>query len=873
MNHNVLGPDSPLYNTALTDLERAKWLVSQMTTEEKFSWFSLWVRNDRLGIAASTCGGEGAHGVQARAGQGEAYPPTPTTSFTQPIGMAATFDRELIRKAGDVTGKESRAFENALGKGGHCRLAPTVDLCRDPRWGRNEEGYGEDPYLTGKMASAYIIGMQDEHNYDGTPVAPGGRGNRIRTGAVLKHFYANNQEYRRAYDSFDISDKVKYDYELESFRYCAQEGHAEGVMTSYNEINHLPAMLNHEVQDLLKDQWGIRYAMTDGGDFLQTVNFHHYYETHAETLAEGVKAGVDAMLDNHLEVARAAKEAYERGLITEEEMDKSVLCTVTELIRQGAFDPGDPYAELDMADVGTDEAKRISLQMSMESNVLLKNENGFLPFRKDDDIALIGHVGNSWFMDWYGGKPLYKVTLKAGLEKKMHREIPYDSGLNLFRFRIGDRYIGASQPVPTGRGFVRPEPAELIPVDRAEDAVVFEQLNWGSGSNFLYAPAYRKFATVAPDGKITLSSDEPFTFMIFENFTIGKADAVRTPEPRNANCCELTEYWNDEETDVKLYCFGNRNVYLEDGRLKTDPLIRRKPESNTKEGGNVAEAWVGSEKEAVTLTVEIVSDGIERARALAKKARKVIVALGCNPVMNAKEEIDRDTIEMIPLQEKLVEAVFEANPNTAVVLITNYPYAINWMQEHVPAILTNATGSQDLGNGLAAAIFGEANPAGRLPMTWYRSDKDLPPMEDYDLISHPRTYRYFDRPVLYPFGFGLSYTGFAYSGLRVEKHSGGLKASVCVKNTGKVSGDEVVQLYIRRLSPSGTVHPLRRLIGFERLHDIAPGDSRTAEFTVNPCDLEIYMESEGRKLVEPGKYLVYAGGSCLDERVSAEVEL
>ena len=139
--------------------------------------------------------------------------------------------------------------------------------------------------------------------------------------------------------------------------------------------------------------------------------------------------------------------------------------------------------------------------------------------------------------------------------------------------------------------------------------------------------------------------------------------------------------------------------------------------------------------------MEIVSDGIERAKELAKKAKKVIVALGCNPMMNAKEEIDRSTIEMIPLQQKLLEAVYGVNPNTAVVLITNYPYAVNWMQEHVPAILTNATGSQDLGNGLADALFGDANPAGRLPMTWYRSDADLPPLEDYDLISHPRTYR------------------------------------------------------------------------------------------------------------------------------------
>ena len=865
--------NTPLYNPDLSVRERAAYLLSQMTLEEKFSCFTLWLRNERLGIAASTCGGEGAHGVQARAGQKEAYPPTPTTSFTQPIGMAATFDRDLIREAGNVTGKESRAFANAVGRGGHCRLAPTVDLCRDPRWGRTEEGYGEDPYLTGKMASAYITGMQDEHNYDGTPLKAGERGDRIRTGAVLKHFYANNQEYRRCYDSFEVSEKVKHDYELEPYRYCATEGHAEGVMTCYNAINGIPGMLNHEVQDILKDKWGIRYAMTDGGDFLQTVFIHRYFNTHAETLAEGVKAGVDAMLDNPAEVTKAAREAFERGLITEEEMDKSILCTLSELIRQGFFDPEDPYADLDMADVGTDEAKRISLQMSKESNVLLKNEEGFLPFGKDDDIALIGHVADSWYMDWYGGKPLYKVTLKAGIEKKTRRPVPYDSGLNLVRFRVGHQYVGGSRPAAVPRSLTEPEPAELVLVDKAEDAVVFEQINWGSGSHFLYAPAYRKFLTVGTDGKISLASDEPFSWMVYEIFTIGPAGAVRLPDPKNANCVELTEYWNDEETDIRLYCFGNRNVYIENGKLKTDPLIRKTNDTDTKEGYNVAAAWAGSEKEAAVLTAEMVSSGIERAKALAAKAKKVIVALGCNPVVNAKEEIDRSTIDMIPLQEKLLEAVYEANPNAAVVLIANYPYAVNWMQEHVPAILLSATGSQDLGHGIASVLFGETNPAGRLPMTWYKGDEDLPPMWDYDLIHHPRTYRYFSKPVLYPFGYGLSYTSFDYNHLRIEKLNSGLKVSADVKNAGPVIGDEVVQLYIRRVSPSRTVHPVRRLIGFERLHDLVPGESRRVEFTVNPDDLEIYDETEGRKLVEPGNYRIYAGGSCLDERVCAELIL
>ena len=871
MNKNI-----PLYDTSLSVAERAKWLVSQMTLEDKFEGFARGLQVSALGIQGRTICGEGAHGVQARAGQREAYEPTPTTSFTQPIGMSGTFDVDLINRAGNITGKESRAFGNAVNPGGGAmRLAPTVDLCRDPRWGRNEEGYGEDPYLTGKMASSYIRGMQDEHNYDGSPVKPGERGDRIRTASTMKHFYANNQEYRRCYDSFDISDKVKYDYELEPYRYCCLEGHAEAVMTSYNEINHLPAMLNHEVQDILKDQWGLHYAMTDGGDFLQTVNFHHYYESHAESLAEGVKAGVDAMLDMPARVSEAAKEAYERGLITEEEMDKSLLCTATTLIRMGFFDPVDPYADLDMADVGTDEAKAIAREMAEKSNILLKNENGFLPLKTDDNIAVIGHIADSWYMDWYSGKPTYKVTLKAGLQKKTHRKLPYDSGLDLIRLKYGDKYLGGSVPAPGWPPREENGPAQLVLVDKAEDAVVFEHTNWGEGSNFLYAPAYGKYLTVGNDGTVSISSSDPYAWFVVDSLTIGTADAVKkTTPPRNANNIELNKYWEDEPGDIKIYCFGKRSFRVSDGVLMTDPLRKIQPVEGAQEGGNVAESYYGSSEDASVLTVEIVSSGIERAQELAKKADKVIVALGCNPVVNAKEEIDRSTIAMIPEQERLVEAVYAANPNVAVVLLSNYPYAINWMQEHVPAILTNATGSQEMGNGLAAAIFGDVNPAARVPMTWYLSDEDLPPMEDYDLIHHPRTYRYFDKPVLYPFGYGLSYTKFSYQFLAVEKKdSGGLKVSVQVSNTGDSAGDEVAQLYIKRISESETVHPIRRLIGFVRLHDLKPGETRKAEFIVNPCDLEIYMEKLGRKIIEPGKYFVYAGRNCLDEAVCAEIEL
>jgi len=854
---------SKLYDPSVPDRERAEYLVSLMTREEKLGCFTLRFNVERLGLMLSVCAGEGAHGVQARAGQRETYPPTMTTSFTQPIGMAATFDRALIREAGDVMGRESRAFENAVGRRGHLRLCPTVDLCRDPRWGRTEEGYGEDPYLTGKMASAYIRGMQDERRLDGRPLRPDERGDRIRTGAVLKHFYANNQEYRRTVDSFDVSDKVKYDCLLEPFRYCAEQGHAEGVMTSYNSINGVPAMLNHEVRDLLKRKWGIRYAMTDGGDFLQTVELHHYYKTHAETLAEGVRAGIDAMLDAPDAVYQAAREALERGLISEEELDRAAVGQIMELLRQGFFDPEDPYAALDMSDVGTKEAARVSLKVSEAANVLLKNESGFLPLDREDDIALIGHTADRWYMDWYGGKPMYRVTLREGVERELGRPVPYDSGLDRVCFRVGDRYLGAR----TVDGDVC-----LALTDR-QHALELERTDWGEGSNFLYAPAYGKYLTAREDGRICLASDEPFAWHVYESFTIAAADAKALPEPRNANCIAFDRYWEAGGGDVRLYCFGKRSVYIRDGVLVTDPLRRLRPQGAAKEGGNEADAWAGSTVEAAVLTAQVVSSGAQRACALAAKASKVIVSLGCDPVVNAKEEIDRGTIAMIPAQERLAEAVCAANPSAAVVLITNYPYAIGRLDRLAPAILTCATGSQEMGSGLASALFGRSDPAGRLPMTWYRSDLDLPALDDYDLIGHPRTYRYFDGPVLYPFGYGLSYTTFDYSRLCVERDGEGLNVRVDVTNTGARRGDEVAQLYLCRVSPSETVHPLKRLIGFERLHDLEPGERRTALFRVDPCDLAVYVESQGVRMVEPGRYRLFAGGSSRDERVDALIDL
>lgn len=857
---------TPLFDTSLSVQERAEWIVSQLTIDEKFGLFASHKELPRLGIDFYHFGGEAAHGLQARSGQGEPFPPQNSTSFTQPIGMAASFDKDLIKKAGNVTGMETRAFYNHLDKKhGSTRWAPTVDLCRDPRWGRNEEGYGEDPYLTGKMAGSYVAGMQDEHNYDGSPLEPGQRGDRIRIGANLKHFYANNVEWRRCYDSFDVSEKVKYDYELESFRYCVEEYHAEGAMTAYNGINDVTGMINNEVNDILKDKWGMTHAVCDGGAFQQVVNFHHDFETHAETFAASVKAGVDNMLDNPEVVEIAAKEAYEKGLITEDEIDKSLICMFKSRIRLGAFDDNDPYDNLTIDDIGLESSAKIALDMATASNVLLKNEDNFLPFSKADDIILIGPYADVWYQDWYGGNPMYKSTLKNGIEKVIDKKIKVVTGLNDIVLKCNGKFVGAESC----------ENPRLVLVDKSEEAVVFTHTDWGFGCNYLYSKKHNRYVRFTEEGYLKLDSEVPFKWYIFENLMFVPANGANKLEnPQNANMIEFDKYYDCSENEIKIYGFGAREVFVEDGYLRGADLSRLNEATGNKEGQNMAENYVYENTNAALFEVKIIKNGIEEAVNAAKCASKVILALGNNPVINAKEEIDRKTIEMIPYQQKLFDEVIKVNNNLAVVLFTNYPYAISEMNDKAKAIIMNATGSQEMGYGMALNLFGLNNPAGRLPMTWYLSDDDLPDIRDYDLINNKRTYRYFDKPVLYPFGYGLSYSEFTYESIDANKdENNGLSVKVTIKNDGKALGDEVVQVYIKRISPSATTHPLRRLISFERLHDVSPNETRTVEFTVNPQDISIYVESLNEKIVEPGVYKLYAGRNSLDEAVSCEITI
>ena len=810
---------TPFWDTSLSIEKRIDWLLTHMTIEEKLdSMPSSSIDLPRLGIPRMGVGGEAAHGVEGRNDQNGLGKPDISTSFPQPIGMSATWDTELIKKAGEVTGTEARVISHRHAGGGLSRWAPTVDLERDPRWGRNEEGYGEDPYLTGKMAGAYIQGMQGDDPF------------YIRCAATLKHFYANNMERYRCFVNTTVDPRNKYEYYLDVFRRCIQEGKPEGVMAAYNAINGIPGMLNPELKDVLKEKYGLTHVVSDGSATVLVVKQHHYFGIHAETVAAALKAGVDGFSDKPSNVNAAIHEAYELGLIEEKDLDTALRNLLRTKIRLGIYDriPSNPYDFVTEEDICSEEAGRISLQMAREAVVLLKNEEvsegkKVLPLDKAtlDETVLIGPVADEWYMDWYGGRPPYQVTTKEGLEKIKGSDMAFADGKNRVIF-----YLADEKGNKTSYGITVTEEEKLSVTDHPD---VFIVDDWG---------------------------EESFTFKCERT---GKFLNCEHPEMKDIPGVGDRLYCSKEET---FEWFVHELFHLIPKENHTVWLTTRFDNPlQVNERNEVVN--MHEELQNASFVMEIVQDGIQNAVSLAKSSKQVVLVLGCNPMINAKEEIDRTTIALPPAQKALFDAVYAVNPNVVLVLQCNYPYALEDVRDKAKAILWTATGGQDMGTAVAETLVGENRPAGRLNQTWYLSDADLPDINDYDIIHHPRTYRYFEKDVLFPFGYGLTYSRFAYDNLQVEESCQGiLRVNFTIENIGNVASDEVVQVYAT--APKCRVkRPVKQLVAFKRVKDLQPGEKRTISLQVASDDLRYYDVISKTMLLEEGEYSIHVGPDSL----------
>ncbi len=781
-------------------------LVSSLTTEEKIGL--LPTRQEevpRLGIPAYSVGGEGAHGVLVRK-MGEQTASGVATVFPQPIGLACTWDTDLMERVGDVIGSEARVYYEKDDRSRWLTLwFPTIDMERDPRWGRTEEAYGEDPFLAGKLAASLIRGAQQP------------KGESIRIACAPKHFYGNNVERNRASVSTELSERVKREYYLRVFQYAFEEGGALSLMTAYNEINGVPCIVNPEINEIVRGEWGFDgFVVCDGGDFSQTVTHHHYCETHAESIALSLKAGIDCFTDKAELVKSSAAEALKKGLIREADIDRAVFNSMRVRFRLGQFDPDEQslYAEL-----CGEKHSAVALEAARKSVVLLQND-GVLPLDPSNcgTVLVLGDLAEENMPDWYSGKPPHSVTPLKAIQSFVP-EAQFMPVQDLCVITREDADGGLSSLFVDDEGNV---------TFGAGSGAVFEEIDWG-----FTTAAYRhmktgKYLTLRQDGTLACTSEKVWGWFTYERFH------------------------RDEET----------------GRFL--------PHADTFHDGMTAENKEVANKLLPTLRREVL-DGVSQAVNAAARFDTVIVVLGNHPLLNGREGFDRPDIEFPKRWKTLLRRLNEVNGNVVLALIAGYPYAFAKEAKLVRAALYASHDEQDVGSAVAESLFGKNNPAGRLPMTWYLSQDDLPDMDDYDIINHPRTYMYFDKPVQYPFGYGLSYTKFTYGGLSAEQEENGFTLSCAVRNTGARAGDEVAQLYVTNegtLTVGGKQEklPRRRLCGFARVA-LKPGETKEVKFTVPKEELAFYNEETRCMQVLAGNCQFAAGASSEDIRAVINVKI
>ena len=828
-----LNPDLPLK-------DRIHDLISRLTIEEKAGFIP--TRNqavERLGIAAFNFGAEGAHGFVNREGE--------TTTFPQTIGLASSWDRELLRKIGEITAVEARAvYKSRDCLGGITLWAPTIDMERDPRWGRTEEGYGEDPYLTGELSSAYIRGAQGDDPFF------------LRAGCTPKHFLANNNEKNRVDCSCSVTQRCLREYYFAPFQTAVQKAKAVSIMTSYNEVNGIPVMLHPILKDIVKKEWGIEgNLVTDGGDFTQTVERHHYFETHAQTLTAAFKNGADSMTDKIDDVIPAVLEALEKNYITENDLDKVLERIFTVRFRLGHFSPEGlcPYDSIDESDLMKDKYREIARDAVRKSITLLKNDNNILPIlpEKNHTIAVIGPLADVVYLDWYSGNPPYHCTPLEGLRNLYGKDAVITAdyrGIVSFTTEDGRPLILADNGSAKGK---------ILSVGkRGQNPARFYLEDWGWGSFTL------------TDTESGLLLDSP----VCKKETGGNE--------KNEEC------FITASAKSSLFWFASTVFNLvpqENGFLIIKTFDNRRiasvPDNNNPEKFYPARLLddpspAAEELFRMSIEKESLIDAIEAA----KDADMVIFIGVSNPMINGRECTDRPSLDLPPFQKEFILKAAEVNPNIALVLISGYPYTLNEIAKKIPAVIWMSGGLQETGNGLVDILSGAFSPAGRLPLTWYKDEKDLPSIMEYDIISAETTYQYFKGNVLYPFGYGLSYSSFEYSDIKIDKSSANkddtVEISFKIRNKGTLTSDEVPQLYVTindsKNSQFSIINsqlqkrPLKTLKGFYRI-TLDPNKERFLSFSLPIKELAIWDSYEGRFCIRAGTCKVSIGSSSADIRL------
>jgi len=789
----------PFRDPALPLRKRIDDLLGRLTPEERIAMLHQYAPAvPRLGVASFRTGSEALHGVSWL---GEA------TVFPQAVGLGASWDEELLRRVAEAVSVELRAFHyqrppviaTDRGPSSLQAWAPVLNLLRDPRWGRNEEGYSEDPVHTARLGEAYCRGLAGDHP------------TYLRSAPVLKHFLAYNNEDDRCTTSSGLRPRVLQEYDLAAFRPVVASGVATGAMAAYNLVNgrpcHVSPLIEAELRRWARPTGHELFVVSDAEAPSNLVDPEHYFDDHAESHAAALKAGIDSFTDHgedsETPVGRL-REALERGLISQDDIDSAVRRQLEVRFRLGEFDPElDPYAGIGPEVVNCPEHRELARHAATESTVLLKND-GMLPLglARTSRIAVIGPLSDMLCEDWYSGTLPYQATVADGLTAALGAH-----GGEVVRVEGSDRITLRSRT--TG---------ELL------GGAAFDVTDWGRSMLTLRDADTGRYLCLKDDATLVADTQVIKSWFVQETFRLEPAE---------------------DGTVLVRSVFTGRYAAVDpaDGRVTVT---------------------ADSAEDAERFQRDLLRDGTAEARAAAEDADVAVVVLGNHPLVNGRETEDRVDIALPAGQEALLRAVAAVRPQTALVVMSSYPYALDWADAHLPAVLWTSHGGQETGHALASVLLGETDPAGRLPQTWYRGDDTLPAPLDYDIIKAGWTYQYHRAAPLYPFGHGLSYTEFAHRDLRLSAASieqdGALDATLTLANTGQRTGSEVVQLYVRALDARYQA-PRLRLVDFAKVR-LEPGESLELTFHLPAERFTHWDVATGAFTVDPGGYEIVIARSA-----------
>lgn len=823
--------DPPYKNPSLPIDKRVDDLVARMSLEEKVSqMMNAAAPIERLGIPAYDWWNEALHGV-ARAGY--------ATVFPQAIGLAATWDDELIRQVGDVVSTEARAKHHEAARQndrgrykGLTFWSPNINIFRDPRWGRGQETFGEDPYLTSRIGVAYVRGLQgDDPKYWKVVSTP-------------KHFavHSGPEPERHSFDAV-VSERDLQETYLPAFRATVTEAKAAAVMCAYNRLDGEPCCSSKKLSDILRKEWGFTgHVVSDCGAIDDIYKFHKTEKTEAEASAVSVKAGTDLSCGREY---RSLVEAVKNGLIKETEVDVSLKRLMTARFRLGMFDPPEmvPYSRIPISVVNSPAHRDLALRTARESIVLLKNENSTLPLRKDlRTLAVIGPNADApeVLLGNYNGQPVKSVTPLAGIREKLGAQarINYALGSTL----TGN--AGATVPesaLPDGlkAEFFNNKDLQGPPVVVRKDSQI--NFDWSRG---------RPAPEINEDG--------------FSARWTGKFVPPETGQYQlGAMADDGVRVYLDNQLIVDAWS-GNQASQIRTVMKEVNLVAGRTYEVRLEYYEDVRNAIAKLFWSFPGFSEKVTAEAVKAA----SEADAAVLVLGISPGLEGEEMTvnvegfrggDRTDIGLPKAQEDLLKAILATGKPTIVVLLNGSALAVNQAAQSASAIIEAWYPGEAGGTAIADVLFGDYNPGGRLPLTFYKSVNDLPPFEDYKMQG--RTYRYFKSEPLYPFGFGLSYTRFTYDKLKVSRKSikagESLQIHVDVQNSGNRDGDEVVQVYITDVAASVPV-PIRSLAAIKRVF-LKAGEKKSLMFQLVPQQMTV-IDNDGKRVVEPGDFTVSIAG-------------